>query len=169
MRQTLVAAVVVTALVSCAPKPSPSPTPPPKNGNLTIEVVLAKDTNNKCVVRIKDPNLKDAQHAKVDTAHTLTWKVVGNDCGDKTKITRKALGLKSMKRKGTTDTAFWLKDCSDLPRVPAGGGGVTFDCPIPPSSDERWHWTDDYQTYTYEIDGDEVDPGDPDVGIRRNG
>ncbi len=168
MRQTLVAAVVVTALVSCAPKPSPSPTPPPKNGNLTIEVVLAKD-NNQCVVRIKDPNLKDAQSAKVDTAHTLTWKVVGNDCGDKTKITRKALGLKSMKRKGTTDTAFWLKDCSDLPRVPAGGGGVTFDCPIPPSSDERWHWTDDYQTYTYEIDGDEVDPGDPDVGIRRNG
>jgi hypothetical protein len=160
--------VVVAALAGCSAKPSSTPPPPPKGGNLTIEVALERNNKNKCVVRIQNPNLKDAQNAKVDTAHTLTWKVVGNDCGEKTKISKKALGLKSMKLKGTTDSAFWLKDCSDLPRVPVGGG-VEFHCPIPTSTNPDWHWKGDYQTYEYEIDGDEVEPGDPDVGIRRNG
>ncbi len=168
MRLTLVAPVVVTALASCSPKPSPSPTPPSKDDNLTIEVVLAKD-NNKCLARIKDPGLKDAKRARVPTTYTVTWKVVGNDCGEKTKINKKALGLKSMKLKGTAaDSAFWLKGCSDLPRVPPGGG-VEFNCPIPTSTDPGWHWTGDEQIYEYEIDGDEVEPGDPDLGIKRNG
>ncbi len=168
MRLTLVAAVVVTALAGCSANPSPSPPPPPKDGHLKIEVVLAKE-NNKCVVRIKDPSFKDAKRAIVKTAHTLSWMVVGNDCGEKTKINKKALGLKSMKLKGTTTDAFWLKGCSNLPHVPAGGGGVTFECKIPTATDSQWEWTGDYKTYEYEIDGDEVEPGDPDVGIRRNG
>jgi len=163
MRLTLVAPVVVTALASCASKTPP----PPKGENLTMEVVLAMD-NNKCVVRLKDSGLKDAKRAIGWTNHTVTWKVVGNDCGEKTKINKKALGLKSMKLKGTADSAFWLKGCSDLPRVPPGGG-VEFNCPIPTSTDPGWHWTVDEQIYDYEIDGDEVEPGDPGLGIKRNG
>ena len=164
MRSMLVAPLVVTALASCAAK-----TPPLFlfGQDLTIEIVLAMD-NHKCVARLKDTGQKSAANAIGWTDHAVIWKVVANDCGEKKKVHGKALGLKSLKLKGTGNSAFWLKDCSDLACVPAGGG-VEFKCPIPTSVDPRWKWSGDEQIYEYEIDGDEVDPGDPDVGIRRNG
>jgi hypothetical protein len=163
MRLTLVAPVVVTALASCA-----SRTPPTLQGeDLTIDVVIAMD-NNRCVVRFKDTGFKDAKRAVAWTGHTVTWQVVGNDCGEKTKIDKKALGLKYMKLKSTGEPAPWFKDCKPLDHIPAGGGGK-FSCPIPSSKTEGWHWTDDVLIYEYVIDGDQVEPGDPDLGVRRNG
>jgi hypothetical protein len=164
MRSMLVAPLVVTALASCASK---NPPPPPAGQDLTIDVALALD-NGKCVVRFKDADLKKADRAVAWTGHSLIWHVVGNDCGDKKKIGKKALGLKYMKLKSTGEPAPWFKNCKSLDHVPPGGGGDV-SCVIPSSKTEGWQWTDDVLIYEYVIDGDEVDPGDPDVGIRRNG
>ncbi len=165
MRLTLVAPVILTALATCSSKSSPPP--PPPGQDLTIEVALVLD-NNKCLARLKDTTKKDAANAIGWTNHAVIWKVVANDCGEKKKINKKALGLKSMKLKSTGEVPPWFKDCKPLDDVPPGGGG-DFRCQIPSSKDWRWERPDETKIYEYVIDGDEVEPGDPDLGIKRNG
>jgi hypothetical protein len=160
---TLVAPVLVAALAGCTPQQPP----PPKGEDLNVNVLLALDSN-KCVVRFRDVDLKKADRAIAWTGHSVIWHVVGNDCGERKKINKKALGLRYMRLKGTGEPAPWFKDCKALDNVPPGGGGE-FSCAIPSSKTEGWRWTDDVLIYEYEIDGDEVEPGDPGIGVKRNG
>jgi hypothetical protein len=124
--------------------------------------------DNKCVVRFSDVGLKNADRAIAWTNHKVTWQVVRNDCGEKTKIDKKALGLKHLKAKSTGHAAAW--ECTKLDRVPARGT-VEFHCQIPSSSAGGWERTrtDEVKVYEYEIDGDSVEPVDPDIGVKKNG
>jgi hypothetical protein len=166
VRLTLVAAVAVPALAACGP-------PTPRGEDLKIDVVLATD-GNKCVVRFQDAGLKDARRAIAWTNHAVIWRVVRNDCGERAKVDKKALGLKYLKLKSTGEPAPWFNQCGTLDRVPPTGN-VEFSCHIPSSQAEGWKatggWksTDDVQVYEYVIDGDSVEPADPDIGIKRNG
>jgi hypothetical protein len=154
----LVAPLVMTALASCGA---------PKGEDLKIDVFLAMDSS-KCVVRFDDTGLKDARRAIAWTNHAVIWRVVRNDCGEKTKIDKKALGLRYVKVKSTGKPATWFDQCTKLDRVPATGT-VEFKCQIPSAQAAGWEWTDEVQIYEYEIDGDSVEPVDPDLGIKRNG
>jgi hypothetical protein len=160
MRWILVAPLLVATVAACAP-------PTPKGEDLTIDVFLAMD-DNKCVVRFSDVGLKNADRAIAWTNHKVTWQVVRNDCGEKTKIDKKALGLKHLKAKSTGHAAAW--ECTKLDRVPARGT-VEFHCQIPSSSAGGWERTrtDEVKVYEYEIDGDSVEPVDPDIGVKKNG
>jgi hypothetical protein len=158
MRSTLVALLLVAAVAACAPSP-------PKGEDLTIDVFLAMD-KNKCVVRFSDVGLKNADRAIAWTNHKVTWQVVRNDCGEKTKIDKKALGLKYLKLKSTGKPAAW--DCTKLDRVPATGT-VEFSCQIPSVVAGGWEKDEETKVYEYVIDGDSVEPADPDIGVRRNG
>ena len=160
MRLTLAAPVLVMALGSCAAQP-------PKGEDLKIDVFLAMD-NNKCVVRFQDTGFKDAGRAVAWTNHTVTWRVVRNDCGEKTKVDKKALGLKYLKRRSTGAAPPWFDRCTKLNRVPAQGP-VEFECQIPSVNAGGWEKDEKIQVYEYEIDGDSVEPVDPDLGIKRNG
>jgi hypothetical protein len=160
MRLTFVAPLVVAAVASCGAQP-------PKGEDLTIDVFLAMD-GNRCVVRFQDPRRKDAERAVAWTNHTVTWRVVRNGCGEKTKIDKKALGLKHLKRKGTGAAPPWFQQCTKLDRVPAQGP-VEFKCPIPSVKAGGWEEDEKIQVYEYEIDGDAVEPVDPGIGVKRNG
>jgi hypothetical protein len=160
VRLTFVAPVLLVAVASCGSK-----TPPGQD--LDINVYLAMD-GSKCVVRFRDVAFKKADRAVAWTGHSVIWHVVGNDCGERTKVDKKALGLKYMRLKSSGEPAPWFKDCKPLDHIPAGGGGE-FTCPIPSSKSEGWRWNGDVLIYEYEIDGDQVEPADPDVGVKRNG
>jgi hypothetical protein len=110
MRLKAVASVIPIALATCGGAPS--------GKDLTIDVFLAQE-NNKCVVRFTDTGLKDARRAVAWTNHAVTWRVVRNDCGEKTKIDKKALGLKHLKVKSTGAPAAWFDQCSKLDHIPA--------------------------------------------------
>jgi len=157
MRLTLVAPLVVTALASCASKAAPPP-----GADLTIAVFLAMD-GNKCIVRFEDTGLKNADRAIAWTNHAVIWQVTNKDCGEKTKIDKKALGLQYLKVKSTGKPAAWFKDCTKLDRVPATGT-VEFRCRIPSSATGKWEGV-----YEYVIDGDSVEPADPGIGVKKNG
>jgi hypothetical protein len=154
MRLKAVASVIPIALATCGGTPSGS--------DLTIDVFLAQE-NNKCVVRFTDTGQKDARHAVAWTDHAVIWRVVRNDCGEKTKIDKKALGLKYLKVKKTGAPAAWFDQCTKLDKVPAKDP-VDFKCQIPSSKTGDWEGV-----YEYEIDGDSVEPVDPDIGVKRNG
>ena len=159
MRLTLVAPLVVTALASCG-------APPQKFDDLKIDVVLALE-KDKCVVRFAEPRFKEATVAVAYTAHAVIWQVRSNACGEKTKTKAggKALGLKHLKLKGTPEPAKWFDRCQPLNLVPARfKTPPAFRCDIPSSETGNWEGV-----YEYEIDGDSVEPLDPDIGVRRNG
>jgi hypothetical protein len=160
MRLTVAAPLIVTALASCAAQP-------PKGEDLTIDVFLAPD-GNKCVVRFKDVSFKKADRAVAWTNHAVTWRVVGNDCGEKTKIDKKALGLKYLKLKSTGEEPSWFRECGKLDRIPAKGA-VEFRCQIPSVQAGGWEPNEKLKIYEYVIDGDQVEPADPDIGARRDG
>ena len=156
MRLKAVVSLIPVALATCGGGPS--------GRDLTIDVFLALE-GNKCVVRFTDTGLKDARRAIAWTNHAVTWRVVRNDCGEKTKIDKKALGLKHLKVKSTGAPAAWFDQCSKLDHVPARiQDPVAFKCQIPSSQTGRWEGL-----YEYEIDGDSIEPLDPGLDVKRDG
>jgi hypothetical protein len=159
MRLTLAAPLVATALAGCA-------APQPGVNDLKIDVVLAME-KDKCVVRFAQSRFKDATVAVAYTAHAVIWQVRSNACGEKTRVRPdgKALGLKFLRLKGASEPARWFDRCQPLNLVPARfKTPPVFRCDIPSSETGNWEGV-----YEYEIDGDSVEPADPDIGVRRNG
>ncbi len=122
--------------------------------------------NNRCVVRFSDVGFKNADRAVAWTNHKVTWQVVRNDCGEKTKIDKKALGLKYLRLKSNGQPAPWK--CTQIDRIPATGT-VAFECQIPSVQAGGWEPNETLKIYEYAIDGDSVEPADPDIGARRDG
>ena len=159
MRSTLVTPLVVIALAGCGSQPE-------KFDDLKIDVVLALE-KGKCVVRFAEPRFKDPQVAIAYTAHAVIWHVKRNDCGEKTreKPEGKALGLRYLRRRGSTEPASWFGRCQPLSLVPARfRTPPVFRCDIPSSAQEGVEGL-----YEYEIDGDSIEPLDPGVDVKRNG
>jgi hypothetical protein len=160
MRLTLFAPLVVTALASCGP-----PSPPRSGDDLKIDVVLALE-KEKCVVRFADPRLKEARLAVAYTTNAVVWQVQRNTCGEKAKekVDGKALGLKHLKLKSTGAPARWLNRCSRLDLVPASfRTPPAFRCDIPSADVEGV-----VGLYEYVIDGDAIEPADPDLDVKKN-
>jgi hypothetical protein len=155
MRSSLFVPLVVIVLGGC---PSKAETPVDR----TIGIVLARK-GDRCVVDLEDSHLKDPKNAVAYTNHRVIWQVVRNECGELRKITGKALGLKFLKLRDTGEQAAWFNSCRPLDLVPATGT-VDFDCRIPSSGTGHWEGV-----YDYAIDGDSVDPGDPGIGVKRDG
>ena len=160
MRLAPVVPLVLIVLTTCSSKP-----PKPKEGaDLEIGLVLAQE-NGKCVVRFEKAELKQAANAVAWTAHAVFWKVKSNACGEK-----KALGLKHLKLKKTGAPAPWFDRCSKLDRNPAEfATPPTFECRIPSAIGGDWQADETERVYEYEIEGDAIEPVDPDLGIKRNG
>ncbi|HSD65941.1 MAG TPA: hypothetical protein VLF95_04530 [Vicinamibacteria bacterium] len=159
MRLAHVVPLALVALAACKP------------ADLKIDVVLEMQ-KDKCVVRFAEPRFKDAKVAVAYTAHAVIWQVRSNACGEKakTKTNGKALGLKYLKLRGARESAKWLDRCQPLNLVPARfKTPPTFRCDIPSVEAGGWEGTEEFQIYEYEIDGDSVEPLDPDIGIKRNG
>jgi hypothetical protein len=159
MRLTPAVVLVAVALPACARAPI---APPPRDLNIDIALALR---GNKCVVSFVDQALKDPRKAIAHTDHAIVWRVVRNDCGEKQKVSSKALGLKHLRRQGAAEPAPWLGRCGALNLVPARiETPPEFRCDVPSSSTGTWEGV-----YDYEIDGDAIEPLDPGVDIRRNG
>jgi hypothetical protein len=159
-------AVVSWVGAGCSPRPTPSPTPSPTPHDLTIGIHLFRQAEppKKCLVSFDNADFKLAQHAVAYTGFNVTWQVTKNDCGDLKKLKKKALGLKYLKVKGG-QTAKWIKNCTDLSDVPGQfSSPPAFLCQIP-VADEG----DIEGLYEYEIDGDSVEPKDPDLDVKRGG
>ncbi len=156
MRLAPVVPLALVALAACERGPT----------DLKIDVVLAME-KDKCVVRFAEPRLKEATVAVAYTAHAVIWQVRSNACGEKakTKPDGKALGLKFLRLRGAPEPAKWLDRCQPLNLVPARfKTPPAFRCDIPSSETGTWEGV-----YEYEIDGDSVEPLDPDIGVKRDG
>jgi hypothetical protein len=166
MRLTSLVPLVLIALATCRSTPPRTPPKPQGKADLKIDLVLALE-NGKCVVRFDRTELKEAENAVAWTAHAVIWQVKSNGCGEKTKekVDGKALGLRHLKLKGATEPAKWFNRCHPLNLVPARfETPPAFRCDIPSSETGTWEGV-----YEYEIDGDSIEPADPDIGVRRNG
>jgi hypothetical protein len=164
MRLTFVAPLAVLATVACAKQPEGF-------DDLKIDVVLALE-KDKCVVRFAESRFKDPAVAVAYTAHAVIWQVTKNDCGERKreKPDGKALGLKYLRRKGSTEPAPWLGRCQHLNLVPGRfRTPPAFRCDIPSAQSGGWDGSDEVQIYEYEIDGDAVEPLDPGIGVKKNG
>jgi|OpeIllAssembly_1097287.scaffolds.fasta_scaffold788386_2 hypothetical protein len=175
MRVSPFVAVAAIALVGCAapqasppptptPTPTATPTPSPTPSNVTIGIHLHRqpDPPRKCLVTIDDAGWK---HATAYTGFQVIWEVTKNDCGDVKKGNRKALGLRFLKDKPKQQPAPWFHRCSTLPFVPGEfTKGPQFGCSIPPVASGTIEGK-----YEYEIDGDFVEPLDPELDVKRGG
>jgi hypothetical protein len=144
--------------------PTPIPSPTPTDLTIGIHLHLQPDPPKKCVVSFDNSGLKQATHAVAYTGYQVIWRVTKNECGDQKKglLGNKALGLRFLKDKRKGKPAKWLDRCTTLPFVP--GEFVTppeILCFIP------WAKEGDIEgQYEYQIDGDTVDPLDPDLDVR---
>jgi hypothetical protein len=142
--------------------PTPTPTPSPTPTDLTIGINLQPDTSKKkCVVGF---DLQEAKSAVAYTGYQVIWRVTKNACGDQKKGTlgKKALGLGFLKDRPNGKAAKWLDRCTTLPFVPG-----TFDTPPQIVCFIPWAKESDIEgRYDYAIDGDTVDPLDPDLDVR---
>ena len=156
MRLTPLVPVVLAAL------PGLGATAPSAPSDLRIAVVLVLE-KNKCVVRFADPRFKEKESAVAYTGHAVIWQVQSNGCGEKKKEKPggKALGLKHLKFKSSGAPSAWLKDCSRLDLVPATyETPPALQCTIPREDAI-------VGIYQYEIDGDSVEPADPDLDVKK--
>jgi hypothetical protein len=144
-----------------APTPTPPPTPITSASDVTIDIHLYRqpDPPRRCVVAFDNP---DTKRAVAYTGYQVIWRVTQNECGDVKKGALKALGLKFIRHQHGGPPAKWRDQCTTLPFVPA-----VFDTPpqvvcFVSSATEG----DVEGEYEYELNGDSVDPVDPDLDVR---
>lgn len=188
MRLTSAVPLVLTAVaIGCNPTAPPSPPRSPTTTtpahapvattaeaprDLTIDIALAPaEGGKKCVVTFVDPAFKEAGTAIAWTAHSIVWQVQSNGCGEKkSKLAGKALGLRHMKLRRTGEAATWIDRCSKLHLIPTTiRTPLQLRCEIPSAQGGDWQPDELERVYEYEIEGDEIEPLDPDIGIKKNG
>jgi hypothetical protein len=146
------------------PTPTPSPTPRPTETDLTIGINLQLDlSKKKCVVGF---DLPAAKSAVAYTGYQVIWRITKNECGDLKKkeiFPNKALGLRFLRDKAKKHDAKWSDRCTTLPFVPR-------EFVTPPEIRCFIPWEAEgniVDLYEYGLDGDSVEPLDPELDVRK--